>query len=64
LFKIRRFSFSAVSLLVMQSANTLTGFLMPFYLQDVLLLSLTRVECFFMAPSILTVRWGAAQRVT
>jgi len=55
LFKIRRFSFSVVSLLVIAISYTLTGFLMPFYLQDVLLLSPTRVGVLFMAPSILTV---------
>ncbi|TMA87263.1 MAG: MFS transporter [Deltaproteobacteria bacterium] len=55
LFKIRRFTFSVVSLLVIAISYTLTGFLMPFYLQDVLLLSPTRVGVLFMAPSILTV---------
>jgi EmrB/QacA subfamily drug resistance transporter len=55
LFKIRRFSFSVVSLLVIAISYTLTGFLMPFYLQDVLRLSATQVGVLFMAPSILTV---------
>jgi EmrB/QacA subfamily drug resistance transporter len=55
LFKIRRFSFSVVSLLVIAISYTLTGFLMPFYLQDVLGLSPTQVGVLFMAPSILTV---------
>jgi EmrB/QacA subfamily drug resistance transporter len=55
LFKIRRFSFSVVSLLVIAISYTLTGFLMPFYLQDVLHLSATQVGVLFMAPSILTV---------
>jgi len=55
LFKIRRFSFSVISLLVIASCYTLTGFLMPFYLQDVLRLSPTQVGILFMAPSILTV---------
>ena len=36
LFKIRRFSFSVVSLLVVSICYALTSFLMPFYLQDVL----------------------------
>ena len=55
LFKIRRFSFSVVSLLVIAISYTLTGFLMPFYLQDVLRLTATQVGVLFMAPSILTV---------
>lgn len=55
LFKIRRFSFSVVSLLVIAMCYSLTGFLLPFYLQDILGLSPTRVGFLFMAPSILTV---------
>lgn len=55
LFKIRRFSFSVVSLLVIAICYSLTGFLMPFYLQDVLHLSPTQIGILFMAPSILTV---------
>ena len=55
LFKIRRFSFSVVSLLVVSICYALTSFLMPFYLQDVLRLTPTQVGLLFMAPSILTV---------
>jgi EmrB/QacA subfamily drug resistance transporter len=55
LFKIRRFSFSVISLLVIGMCYSLTGFLLPFYLQDVLHLSATQVGMLFMAPSILTV---------
>jgi EmrB/QacA subfamily drug resistance transporter len=55
LFKIRRFSFSVISLLVIGMCYSLTGFLLPFYLQDVLHLSPTQVGMLFMAPSILTV---------
>ena len=55
LFRIRRFSFSVVSLLVIAICYSLTGFLMPFYLQDVLRLSPTKIGILFMAPSILTV---------
>lgn len=55
LFKIRRFSFSVVSLLVVSICYALTSFLMPFYLQDVLRLTPTEVGMLFMAPSILTV---------
>lgn len=55
LFKIRRFSFSVVSLLVVSICYALISFLMPFYLQDVLGLTATRVGVLFMLPSILTV---------
>lgn len=55
LFKIRRFSFSVISLLVIGMCYALTGFLLPFYLQDVLGLSPTQVGMLFMAPSTLTV---------
>jgi EmrB/QacA subfamily drug resistance transporter len=55
LFKIRRFSCSVVSLLVVSICYALTGFLMPFYLQDILRLTPTQVGILFMAPSILTV---------
>jgi EmrB/QacA subfamily drug resistance transporter len=55
LFKIRRFSFSVVSLLVVSICYALTSFLMPFYLQDILRLTPTQVGMLFMAPSILTV---------
>ena len=44
-----------MSLLVVAMCYSLTGFLMPFYLQDVLHLSPTKVGVLFMAPSILTV---------
>jgi EmrB/QacA subfamily drug resistance transporter len=55
LFRIRRFSFSVISLLVIGMCYSLTGFLLPFYLQDVLRLSATQVGVLFMAPSVLTV---------
>ena len=55
LFKIRRFSFSVVSLLVVSICYALISFLMPFYLQDVLGLTPTRVGVLFMLPSVLTV---------
>ena len=55
LFKIRRFSFSVLSLLIVAICYSLTGFLLPFYLQDVLHLSPTKIGILFMAPSILTV---------
>jgi len=55
LFRIRRFSFSVASLLIVSICYSLTSFLMPFYLQDVLHLSPTRIGLLFMAPSVLTV---------
>jgi EmrB/QacA subfamily drug resistance transporter len=55
LFKIRRFSFSVASLLIIAMCYSLTGFLLPFYLQDILHMSPTKVGLLFMAPSILTV---------
>ena len=55
LFKIRRFSFSVISLLIVAMCYSLTGFLLPFYLQDILHMTPTRIGLLFMAPSILTV---------
>ena len=55
LFKIRRFSFSVISLLIIAMGYSLTGFLLPFYLQGVLHLSPTKIGILFMVPSILTV---------
>jgi MFS family permease len=55
LFRNRRFAFSVVSLLIIAHCYTLTGFLMPFYLQDILHLSPTAVGLLFMGPSVLTV---------
>jgi EmrB/QacA subfamily drug resistance transporter len=55
LFKIRRFSFSVVSLLIIAMCYSLTGFLLPFYLHDILQLTPTQVGILFMAPSVLTV---------
>src|SRR4029453_14799881 len=54
LFRIRRFSFSVVSLLIIAMCYSLIGFLMPFYLQDILHLSPTAAGLLFMAPSLLT----------
>ncbi|HJU61110.1 MAG TPA: MFS transporter, partial [Candidatus Binatia bacterium] len=58
LFRIRRFSFSVVSLLIIAMCYSLIGFLMPFYLQDILELSATAVGLLFMAPSMLTVAFA------
>ncbi|HEY7320353.1 MAG TPA: MFS transporter [Candidatus Binatia bacterium] len=58
LFRIRRFAFSVVSLLIIAMCYSLIGFLMPFYLQDILDLSATAVGVLFMVPSILTVAFA------
>jgi EmrB/QacA subfamily drug resistance transporter len=60
LFTIRRFSMSVISLLVVASCYALTGFLLPFYLQDVLGLTPTHVGLLFMAPSVVTVALAPA----
>lgn len=55
LFRLRTFSLSVASLLVIAICYTLTGFLLPFYLQEILGLAPTTVGLLFMAPSALTV---------
>lgn len=55
LFRIRPFTFSVFSLLLMAICYAFTGFLVPFYLQKILNFSPTRVGLIFMVPSILTV---------
>lgn len=55
LFRIRRFSFSVLSLLIMAMCYAITGFLVPFYLQGVLHLSAFAAGLVFMSPSILTI---------
>ena len=60
LFRIRRFSMSVMSLLVVASCYSLTGFLLPFYLQDVLGLTATSVGMLFMAPSLITIALAPA----
>jgi MFS family permease len=47
-----------VSLLIIAMCYSLTGFLLPFYLQDILHLSPTKVGLLFMAPSVLTVAFA------
>jgi MFS family permease len=55
LFRIRRFSFSILSLLIMAMCYAVVGFLVPFYLQGVLHLSPSAAGLLFMSPSILTI---------
>lgn len=55
LFKLRVFSLSALSLLLVAICYTVTFFLLPFYLQDILHLSPSFIGLLFMVPSITTV---------
>jgi len=55
LFKIRMFSLSALSLLIVAICYTLTTFLLPFYLQNVLNLSPSFIGFLFMAPPFMTI---------
>ena len=63
LFKIRRFSFSVISLLIIAMGYSLTGFLMPFYLQGVLHLSPTKIRHSVYGAFDSYRRAGAAQRL-
>jgi EmrB/QacA subfamily drug resistance transporter len=54
LFKVRMFSMAAVSLVIVSSCYVLTGFLLPFYLQEVLHLSPSFIGLLFMAPAAIT----------
>ena len=58
LFKIRMFTFSTVSLLIVSTNYSLTNFLLPFYLQEVLRLSPSFMGILFMAAPIFTVTLG------
>lgn len=61
LFKLRGFAFSAVSLLLVTTAQTSTMFLLPFYLQEILALSPTFIGALFVAGSFFTMifsPWG------
>lgn len=55
LFKIRMFTFSIVSLLLIATTNSVLGFLMPFYIQDVLHLSPSFMGLVFLAAPIFTI---------
>jgi EmrB/QacA subfamily drug resistance transporter len=55
LFKIRMFSLSALSLLIVAVGYTLPAFLLPFYLQEVLHLSPSFIGFLFMVPPIATI---------
>ena len=55
LFKIRMFTFSIVSLLIIATITSVLGFLMPFYLQDVLHLSPSFMGLIFLAAPVFTI---------
>ena len=55
LFRIRMFSFSVVSLLVIATATAPIGFLLPFYLQDVLNLSPSAMGLIFLTAPVFTI---------
>lgn len=54
LFKIKMFSYSIVSLLTLSITRGLVGFLLPFYLQDILGLSPSFMGLLFLVPPIFT----------
>lgn len=54
LFKIREFTFSALSLLLVTISHSSTSFVVPFYLQEVLLLSPTFMGLLFASGPIFT----------
>jgi len=55
LFKIRMFTFSTLSLLIVSFTHSMVAFLLPFYLQEVLLISPTFMGVLFMAAPVFTV---------
>src|SRR2546427_7457773 len=55
LFRIRMFSFSILSLLLIATTTSLLGFLMPFYIQDVLHFSPSLMGLIFLSAPIFTI---------
>ncbi|MBI4489771.1 MAG: MFS transporter [Deltaproteobacteria bacterium] len=55
MFKIRMFTLSSLSLVMVSICYSLTGFLLPFYLQEVLHLSPSAIGFLFVVPPIMTV---------
>ena len=60
LFRIRMFTFSVASLLIIATTTSALGFLMPFYLQDVLHFSPSFMGLIFLAAPVLTVALASA----
>ena len=59
LFRIRMFTFSSVSLLLVSLTTSMSAFLLPFYLQEILGLSPTFMGILFMSAPIFTVSLSA-----
>jgi MFS family permease len=55
LFKIRMFTFSILSLLLIATTNSVLGLLMPFYMQDVLHFSPSFMGLIFLAAPVFTI---------
>ena len=55
LFRIRMFSLSSLSLLLVGVAQVMIGFVLPFYLQDILHLSPSFIGFLFISAPIFTV---------
>lgn len=55
LFRIRMFSFSVLSLLVISTTTSAMAFLLPFYLQDVLHLSPSAMGLLFLSAPVFTI---------
>jgi MFS family permease len=60
LFRIRMFTFSVLSLLIIATTTSVLGFLMPFYLQDVLHLSPSFMGLIFLAAPVFTIALASA----
>jgi MFS family permease len=59
LFRIRMFTFSVLSLLLVATANGVLAFLMPFYLQEVLHVSPSFMGLIFLAAPVFTITCAA-----
>ena len=59
LFKIRMFTFSVLSLLLVATGSSVVSFLMPFYIQDVLHLSPSSMGLIFLAAPVFTIAFAA-----
>lgn len=55
LFKIRMFTFSSITLLIVSFTHSMAGFLIPFYLQEVLFISPTFMGILYLSAPIFTV---------
>jgi EmrB/QacA subfamily drug resistance transporter len=58
LFRIRMFTFSVLSLLIIATAGSVMAFLMPFYIQDVLHFSPSFMGLIFLAAPVFTITFA------